>query len=142
MSQFKKYLLHFSLVLFLIFIVMTILCFLDSEEIQWWLPIIIFLCVWVIYAIQMAHIFSKKSNIETFELNVNDEYVLNEIDKIAFNKAKRTKKQLIDDKIIYSMKNKYSSWLTNPIIVKCYDDKILMSVPTEFVKLFKILNKT
>lgn len=40
------------------------------------------------------------------------------------------------------MKNKYSSWLTNPIIVKCYDDKILMSVPTEFVKLFKILNKT
>lgn len=138
MKQYTKYLIHFSLIIFFIFLVFVILCFIDNNM-PWWYPIIMFLCIWLIYAIPMSCIYSSKSKLIEIKLDKTED-TLTTIDSIITNIAKRKSKKKVNDKIIiYYMKGRYNKWLTPPITVELQNDSLIILTPKEFADKFNQL---
>lgn len=105
----------------------------------WWYPIIMFLCIWLIYAIPMSCIYSSKSKLIEIKLDKTED-TLTTIDSIITNIAKRKSKKKVNDKIIiYYMKGRYNKWLTPPITVELQNDSLIILTPKEFADKFNQL---
>lgn len=128
--MFKKYVIHFTAVLVIIFSIFALLCINDTTM-PIMVPLITFPISILVYAIPMAFLFSKKAKLVDLKLDM-DEKVMDSIDKIITNKMKRKKKTVVDGNIIYSMKNFYFRWLTNAVEVRTYNEHLLVRVPEQY----------
>lgn len=128
--MFKKYFVHFTAVLIVIFSVFALLCINDTTM-PIMVPLITFPISILVYAIPMAFLFSKKAKLVDLKLNIN-ENTMDRIDEIIINKMKRKKKAVVDGKTIYSMENIYFRWLTNAVEVRTYNDHILVRIPEQY----------
>lgn len=138
MSTFKRYLCTFLAIGAIIFIFGLILIIKDRKLFN--LKFIsFFVLAIVIYVFPMSLFCSKRASLEEIRINKTSVNIIEEIDVISSRDCNRKIKTCNDNVIIYSMDDKFSAWLTNPIEVTDYGEYLIINVPKAYSKYFKSL---
>ena len=79
---------------------------------------------------------SQQASIVELKIIKSNENIITEIEKISTTKCNRENKEVKNGEIIYSMKNDFSAWLTNPIKVLDHGEYIILEVPRAYKNQF------
>ena len=84
----------------------------------------------------MSLYLSQQASIVELKIIKSNENIITEIEKISTTKCNRENKEVKNGEIIYSMKNDFSAWLTNPIKVLDHGEYIILEVPRAYKNQF------
>lgn len=143
MNDFKRYLIHFVSITVTIVTIFVIAMFLDdtaSGDLEKKLLCsVIWYVISFLYSVPMAYIYSKSAKCHKYKIkldSLNDEL---ESDIILYCKRGNVK-AINDTRKIYKMKNPYSAWLTNPVVVDFEnidgESFCFINMPNTYIKYF------
>lgn len=136
MSTFRRYLIYFSVIGYVIVSIGLVLIMQDKEILK--ISYIAFFILLIVIAVFiMSLVFSDMASSVDVKIYESADKIMDSIDKIAIKKCNRKVKECRDGKIFYKMTGKINSWLTNPIVVSKYDGYVIVSVPNGYVNYFK-----
>ena len=133
MTTFKRY---FSVFLTIGIVIFVLGCALTLKDNFKWHNVIAFILAIFIYIFPMSLYLSQQASIVELKIIKSNENIITEIEKISTTKCNRENKEVKNGEIIYSMKNDFSTWLTNPIKVLDHGEYIILEVPRAYKNQF------
>lgn len=133
MNTFQRYLIHFTLFVSVIISVLGILVFMDTTINATPVSVILIITAALIYIVPMSLLFSHKAQIVQLEVVGDiDEKKKVQLEEIIQKKLKRNIRKDNGNISIYTMKNRYQSWLTNPIEIIQDKDIFVIKTPRAY----------
>lgn len=132
MKTFTRYLIHFSIIGAVVFIIGTLLVINDksiNNRFSFYLAIAI--CIYIIPMALFCGKLSQKS-----EIKVNKEYgYIIDFDRIfLIHPLYKKVKNENNDTVVYTYSNRYCAWLAGSVTVKEYDDYYIVIAPKSYIK--------
>lgn len=139
MKAFKRYLLHFSAIGLVVFI-LGLIAIHDDKQLFSIKFIPFFVMAILIYVFPMSFIFSKLTEKYSFKIENSSPELMIKLDRLFLEPVNQKRVKRTDNGVIYySYKNKYSSWLAGDISVTQYDDYTVVNAPKRYAKALKSL---
>lgn len=133
MNTFQRYLIHFTLIVSVIVTFLAIFVLADKNINATPLSVILVITAALIYIVPMALIFSHKAQIIQLEVLCDmDEKKISELEEIIQKKSKRNIRNVSGHVHMYTMENKYQSWLTNPIEIIQEKNMFIVKIPRAY----------
>lgn len=133
MNTFQRYLIHFTLFVSVIITFLSILVFTDKNINATPLSVILVITAALIYIVPMTLIFSHNAQIIQLEVLCDmDEKKIIELEEIIQKKFKRNIRKVSGNVHKYTMKNRYQSWLTNPIEIIQEKNMFIVKTPRAY----------
>ena len=130
MNTFNRYLTHFFGISMIIYCMMLILMGIDDGiKVASWMVWGGFFLV-LFYVIPMTLFFyNQAKSVQVSIINQKENNTIVQLENIITHKFERPVKEVKGNEMIYKRKGKYAQWLTNPVKVIPYGERIILILP-------------